>query len=63
MMNILSASYPSIPESVELPPSGNGPSAREWVLVGVANSSQLGSTERLAVLQKLKWKAEHGNNL
>ena len=63
MLNILTASYPSIPESVELPPSGDGPSAREWVLVGVADSSQLGSTKRLTELQKIKRKAEHGNNL
>ena len=62
-MNILAASYPSIPESIELPPSGDGPSARKWVLVGVANSSQLGSTKRLAELRKIKRKSEHGNNL
>ena len=59
MLNILTASYPSIPESVELPPSGDGPSAREWVLVGVADSSQLG----LAELEKIKRKSEQGNNL
>ena len=63
MLNILAASYPSIPESVELPPSGDGPSTREWILVGVADSSQLGSTERLAELRKKKRKAEHGNYL
>ena len=63
MLNILAASYPSIPESVELPPSGDGPSTREWILVGVADSRQLGSTERLTELQKIKRKAEHGNNL
>ena len=61
--NSFAASYPSIPESVELPPSGDGPSTREWVLVGVAESSQLGSTERLAELEKIKRKAEHGNIL
>jgi len=63
VLNILTASYPSIPESIELPPSGDGPSTREWVLLGVADSSQLGSTERLAELEKIKRKAEHGNNL
>ena len=62
MLNILTASYPTILESVELPPSGDGPSAREWVLVGVADSSQLGSTKRLPELVKMKRKAEHGNN-
>ena len=46
-----------------LPPSGDGPSTREWVLVDVADSSQLESTKRLAELQKIKRKAEHGNNL
>ena len=62
--NSFAASYPaSIPESVELPPSGDGPSTKEWVLVGVAESSQLGSTERLAELEKIKRKAEHGNIL
>ena len=61
MLNILTASYPSIPESVELPPSGDGPSAREWVLVGVADSSQLGSIERLTELEKMKRKAKHEN--
>ena len=63
VLNILTASYPSIPESVELPPSGDDPSAREWVLMGVADSRQLGSIERLAELQKKRRKAEHGNNL
>ena len=63
MLNILTASYPSIPESIELPPSGDSPCTREWVLLGVADSSQLGSTERLAELEKIKRKAEHGNNL
>ena len=63
MLNILTASYLSIPESVELPRSGDGPCTREWVLVGVADSSQLGSTERLAELRKIKRKSEHGNNL
>ena len=63
MLNILAASYLSISESVELPPSGDRPSTREWVLVGVADSRQLGSTKRLAELRKIKRKAEHGNNL
>ena len=53
---------PSPPESIELPPSGDGPPASEWVLVGVADSSQLGSTKRLAELEKIKRNAEHGNN-
>ena len=49
------------PESVELPLSGNGLPAREWILVGVVNSTQLGSPERLAELEKMKFrKAEHG---
>ena len=59
---------PSPPESIELTPSGEGPPAcegppaSEWVLVGVADSSQLGSTERLAELETIKRKPEHGNN-
>ena len=61
MLNILAASHPSIPESVELQPSGDGTSTREWVLVGVADSSQLGSIKRLTELEKIKRKAEHGN--
>ena len=48
-----SASPPPTPE-LELPPSGDGAPTREWVLVGVADSSQLGSTERLAELKKMK---------
>ena len=50
---------PSSPESLQLPPSGEGPPTREWVLVGVADSSQLGSTERLAELERIR---KHGNN-
>ena len=50
------------PVSMELPPSAEGPPTREWVLVGVADSSQLGSHKRLAELEKIKRKAEHGNN-
>ena len=34
-------------ESVETPSSGGGPPTREWVLVGVAGSSQLGSNKRI----------------
>ena len=34
-------------ESVETPSSGGGPPIREWVLVGVAGSSQLGSSKRI----------------
>ena len=49
---------PSSPESIQLPTSGEGPPTREWVLVGMADSSQLGSTKRLAELRK----SEHGNN-
>ena len=53
--------FPPTPESVELPLSGNGLPAREWILVGMVNSSQLGSPERLAELEKMKRrKAEHG---
>ena len=49
------------PESIELPPSGDGHATREWVLMGVADSSQLGSTERLADLEKIRQrKAENG---
>ena len=49
-----SASPPPTPESVELPPSGDGAPTREWVLVGMADSSQLGSPNRLAELKKIK---------
>ena len=46
------------PESVQ---SGDTPFSREWVLVGVADSSQLGTPERTREFEKLKdWKTEHG---
>jgi len=46
------------PESVQL---GDTPSSREWVLVGVADSSQLGTPERTKNLEKLKqMKTDHG---
>ena len=49
------------PESVESPSSGDTPSSRQWVLVGVADSSQLGTAERTRELEKLRQKkAEHG---
>ena len=53
---------PSLPpESVESPPSGDTSSSRQWVLVGVADSSQLGTAERTRELEKLRQKkAEHG---
>ena len=38
---------PSLPESVWSPPSSDRPPAKEWVLVGVADSSQLGSVQRM----------------
>ena len=41
--------------------SGDGAPTREWVLVGMADSSQLGSPKRLAELEKMKQrKAEYG---
>ena len=39
--------FPSLPGSVWSPPSGDGTPAKEWVLVGVADSSQLGSVQRI----------------
>ena len=38
---------PSLPGSVWSPPSGDRPPTKEWVLVGVADSSQLGSLQRM----------------
>ena len=35
------------PEAIEIPPPGGGPPSRQWVLVGVADKSQLGSPDRL----------------
>ena len=46
------------PESVELTLSGDGTPTREWVLVDMADSNQLGSPERLAELERNKRKAE-----
>ena len=37
----------SFSESVCSPPSGDSPTTKEWVLVGVADSSQLGSLQRM----------------
>jgi len=39
--------YSLLSESVETPSSGGGPPTREWVLVGVAGKSQLGSNHRI----------------
>ena len=48
----------SPPESVQ---SGDTPSSRQWDLVGVADSSQLGTPERTQELEKMKEKrTEHG---
>ena len=48
----------SPPESVQ---SGDTPSSRQWQLVGVADSSQLGTPERTTELGKMKEKIpEHG---
>ena len=38
---------PSLPGSVWSPPSGDRPPTKEWVLVGVADSRQLGSVQRM----------------
>ena len=46
------------PELVESPPSGDIPSSRQWELVCVADSSQLGSAERTRELRQRK--TEHG---
>ena len=46
------------PESVQ---SGDTPSSRQWELVSVADSSQLGTPERTQELEKMKEKkTEHG---
>ena len=46
------------PESVQ---SGDTPSSRQWVLVGVADSSKLETPERTKDLEKLKqMKRDHG---
>jgi len=50
--------YSPPPESVQ---SGDTPSSRHWELVGVADSSQLGTPERTRELEKMKEKkTEHG---
>ena len=50
--------YSPPPESVQ---SGDTPSSRHWDLVGVADSSQLGTPERTTELEKMKEKGtEHG---
>ena len=50
--------YSPPPESVQ---SGDTPSSRQWELVGVADSSQLGTPERTKYLEKLKqMKIDHG---
>ena len=50
--------YSPPPESVQ---SGDTPSSRQWELVCVADSSQLGTPERTTELEKMKEKrTEHG---
>ena len=45
----------------ELVQSGDTPFSRQWDLVGVTDSSQLGTPERTAELEKMKEKrTEHG---
>ena len=53
MLNLCSL-FPPPQESVKLPPSGDCPPTREWVLVEVVKSSHLGSRKRLAKLEKTK---------
>ena len=49
------------PELVESPASGDIPSSRQWDLVGVADSSQLGTAKRTRELDKLRQRrTEHG---
>ena len=49
------------PELVESPPSGDTPSSRQWDLVGVADSCQLGTPKRTRELDKLRQRrTEHG---
>ena len=44
--------------------SGDTPSSRQWELVGVADSSQLGTPKRTKYLEKLKqMKIDHGNTI
>ena len=49
--------YSPPPDSVQ---SGDTPSSRQWDLVGVADSSQLGTPERTQELEKIKKRTEHG---
>ena len=50
--------YSPPPESVQ---SGDTPSFGQWDLVGVADSSQLGTPKRTKILEKLKqMKIDHG---
>ena len=50
--------YSPPPESVQ---SGDTPSSRQWDLVGVADSNQLGTPERIQELEKMKEKrTEYG---
>ena len=50
--------YSPPPESVQF---GDTPSSRQWELVGVADSSQLGTPKRARELEKMKEKkTEHG---
>ena len=48
------SSFPPPQESVKLPPSGDCPPTREWVLVDVVKSSHLGPRKRLPKLEKMK---------
>ena len=53
--------YPSVSPPSESVQSGDTPSSRQWELVGVADSSQLGTPERTQELEKMKEKrTEHG---
>ena len=53
--HVLSLSLSHPPESVQ------SPSSREWVLVGVVDSSQLGTPKRTKDLEKLKqMEVDHG---
>ena len=47
MTNCNSALSPSLLESVWSPPAGGQIPTKEWVLVSVADSSQLGSVQRM----------------
>ena len=47
LLNYCTLFSSSFSESVCSPPSGDSPTTKEWVLVGVADSSQLGSFQRM----------------